>query len=251
MSRNRLLFCAALAALAVAGILALAQGTGPYRAVVVTYMDSVYSLENPSEARRVFNETVGVRSDGSVSLARPVTGKEASLRPNLPPHLRMLDLSKNRYVAVDTFTESTTTYPASVMKAAIGTIVSATCTGASGGTVLGYETVNPEQTRTFPTGTFTEKTWNSPQLNCISLKTEKTVKHPNGKGTLEVRVATSVVLQPPPSWMFEVPSTYTERKPSEVMAEAEHKKGGTELPGPTDSLDAAYSAGQRVLAGQR
>jgi hypothetical protein len=221
------------------------QVTDSFRPVRAKYVDSFYSLDNPDHARYVMTQLVGVRADGSISIARLADDSDVMGQTVPMNSIRILDAPRKQYVVVHLGTKSKTTYPSSMVRQLEYMTVSHACQGAADGPILGLLTVRQESSVTTPAGLeLTTRTWVSRELNCLPLRTEKILKHPDGRGSREVREISSVDKQEPPAWMFTIPPDLTERKPSEVMAEAARKKGiqpGNSVAG--DLRDEAYLSG--------
>ncbi|MBV9302758.1 MAG: hypothetical protein JOY62_10800 [Acidobacteriaceae bacterium] len=213
----------------------------PFKPVIISYTDSFFEKSDPTKPFQTIAETLAMRSDGSISIARPHV--RVSTVPNSERLfvIRILDLESSRFTVVDQLTRSTTTYPSGSRGADPMFQISENCSGKSDNSILGFSVVRQDHVQTTPSRRFTSRVWRSAQLNCLPLRIEKTVEHtPAEKGTLEIRTANSVHLQSPPAWMFTVPSDFTERKPSEVFAEAARIKGGGGESGGAAAADKAY-----------
>lgn len=233
----------------VAAILAIGWGmraelATAMRPVLISYTESVYSLQQPETPKFVIVETLGVRTDGSVSIARPMlhTGVNSSTPFFI---IKIVDRAANRYVVIDQFTQSKTTYPSEQMVAQKTIKPATTCTGVADEPILGFPTIRSEDTKQFPNETFKTTYWYSPQLNCLPLRVEGRIEHSDGRGTLQVRLANSVVIADPPDWMFVIPDSFAERNPTEVLSEASRRKQtkGASYPLPT-GLDEVYRQAQ-------
>lgn len=189
--------------------------------------------------------TVAVRSDGSEAISmrrQDPTGQWVHIRT-------IVDVMAKKRVAVDPMTESVTTYP-------LGTASSSPqkeCTkdgNPERKTILGYEVVRIREDRLLPgsggrrVGT---DNWVASALNCFPLTESSSLLQPDGKQYTNVREVLSIIPGEPADSLFAIPSTYTERSPSQVFSEYERRfPGHGGLPPSTaNKLDSAYYAHQK------
>jgi hypothetical protein len=122
---------------------------------------------------------------------------------------------------VEPLGKSVSTYPLEpeIIKS-LSAGANSTCEGVSSGLVLGYEVLVSESTNS-PSSelSFKKKIWRAPALNCFALM-EEVIRIADGKET-ETLISTVISVtegEPEPS-LFQPPSNYTERGPSEAMSE--------------------------------
>jgi hypothetical protein len=192
-----------------------AQGRGwvPFVAVIVERQYQS-TLRAPV---RVQDSVYARRSDGST-----VEDVKKQIMPNGGwADLRIvMDYGTATRTSIDPSTESLTSYhyPATAIArlAAPPTVCSSDPT-AKHTLILGYDAVAVERALAGPRPDWGKATdWEAPQLNCFPLM--ETVEFGGGAGTL-TREALLVKEGDPPPVLFEIPSGYVERAPSEVMAE--------------------------------
>jgi hypothetical protein len=142
-------------------------------------------------------------------------------------------------------TESVTTYPiaaAAVKK--LAAVPKCTDSTAPHDVMLGYDVVQAvEELPNGPNRIHIRRIyWKAPALNCLALKVISTRLSNGAEISSNVYEVTSVRLVPPDSAWFDVPGSYTERSPGEVMAEYNRRYSvfGRTLPAPP-VLDDAYA----------
>lgn len=187
-------------------------------------------------------EMIGVRDDGSSVLARrnphPVTGMDVYVR-------RITDVSNKKVVVVEPLTESLVTYP--LGKAAEKQTIKPTtsCPGDPAGEMLGYPVTLQHETIHDAMQTDL-RTWRSPALDCAPLREElRTMEE--GVENLKLSTVTNIVQGQPERWLFEIPSNYSQRRPTDMMAEqARRYPQRFRMPDTsTNQLDMAYDAAQK------
>jgi hypothetical protein len=184
----------------------------------------------------------GARSDGSSSttLARSILQKDG-VTYRVVKSRNIVDIATRKMMRVDHFTESVTTIPlserdiseagakpdTSCIPAPQETVTKVTVLGAE--TVLGYQTVKVREERPYqPTdGTKLVTDVNySPALDCFALKESSSLILPDGAaGARNLMEVTLVAMGEPDGTLFDAPTGYTERPPSEVMAERDRRVG--------------------------
>ena len=232
---------------AVMAALGLGQAQQPVKSFTATVVHEVYAAGS-AVPWFTYIETVAVRSDGSTVQARhqtrPTDGKPLY-------GLAIFDVPSKRLIGVDPLTESLTTRP--LTKGALDHFTAkatTNCAGKPDGKLLGFAVVLQEKHEVVKIDEpFTKdtRTWTSPDLDCFSLREEKHIVQADGKETFNVRSVTRVVMGEPPAWLFEVPTTYVERSPTEVFAEAARRYPQRfNPPDPsTRRLDEAYYAARK------
>ena len=218
-----------------------ASAASTIKPVTIVYQRTIFPDGSPANISFSRTETLGIRDDGSVSRAdwKPATAGHPAYST-----LLITDVASGKYTIVDPFTESRTTYRSPGMAEHHRVKPASTCPGTAGEQILGFETVVEDKTSSFPDRRLTIRYWRAPHLNCLPLREEdRTMLFKTGKQSLQVLNATSITLDEPSASMFEVPSVYTERTPSEVMAESSRKLGRNPLP-PNANLDKVYADSQ-------
>jgi hypothetical protein len=163
----------------------------------------------------VQTEIVGVRNDGSSVMARktlhPTTGADVYLR-------RVTDVSNKKMVVVNPLTESLTTYPLGKTIERERIKPTTGCPGEPAGEMLGYP-VTLERKRTDSDGVQTNlQAWRSPALDCVPMREESRLVK-DGVESVKVSKITGIVQGQPEEWLFDIPSTYAEKTPTEVFVE--------------------------------
>jgi hypothetical protein len=89
--------------------------------------------------------------------------------------------------------------------------------------LLGYPVVRDEQQMVVQSNGTTGRveSWRAPDLDCLALHETHTLVQTDGQTFANIRDVTSIRLGggEPDSTLFQVPASYTERSPSEVMTE--------------------------------
>lgn len=127
----------------------------------------------------------------------------------------IMDPVRRSRVVVDGLTESLTTTPY--------TSRPVTCTNdatSKHSTILGYDVVESIEVRNQSGETWRTESWTAPALDCFPLRETTYIGKTGGSAVLtSVREATGVVMGQPAASLFEIPAGYTERAPSQVLAE--------------------------------
>ncbi len=212
------------------------------RPVVVEYKSTTTHL-NQGQARPVTDSdrflTVAVRSDGSVMEANALPDAQGRIDT-----VRSIEF-KDRYVVIDPFTESISTYPA--YRPVI--IPTQDCRGPRDVAVLGHPTELVAEGAKPNIHYRQESTtkWLALDLNCISLR-DRYVRDSDSELVQVNREAISVQVGEPPAAYFAIPANYQERGPTQIDAEMMKKSGkhvlGEGDPAVLDKLERAYK-GQR------
>lgn len=190
----------------------------------------------------VLTEIVAVRDNGSNVTARripdPVTGADVYIRT-------VTDLGNKRRVVVDPLSESLVTSPVPKLSNMWTIKPTTSCPGEPAGEMLGYPVLLQQENIEEPIEIHS-RTWRSPALGCAALR-EETRTAENGMETLKVSSVTHVVPGQPEKWLFEIPSSYTERRPTDVMAEqARRYPQRFAMPDPSrNQLGAVYDAARK------
>lgn len=174
---------------------------------------------NATQPAYVENYLYAVRGDGS-----NVTDYKRQIMPNRGwGDMRVItDLFAGKRIAVDPSTESLTTTPYSEKIVAHLATPPSACgpNPTPGPTILGYTTVVVKTTLPGPPDTKIERTtWEAPQLNCFALQYTVVLHQSDSSFSRNTREALLVKEGEPSAAMFEIPSGYVERSPSEVIAE--------------------------------
>src|SRR5580765_2091450 len=162
--------------------------------VTIVYQRTIFPEETSTNASFMRTETLGVRSDGSVS--------RAHLKAATPTHpayntLLITDVPSDRHIIVDQFTESTTTYTSQGIVRGHQVRPVTSCLGNAGDSILGFATVVEEKGSEFPDRHILNKYWRAPTLNCLPLREEHRVSFSGHKTSLQVLSATAVTLGEP------------------------------------------------------
>jgi hypothetical protein len=191
---------------------------------IATVLETRYGVDGKVESTEY--SVRAVRSDGSYAdLYR-------RRRPDGVWHVAsvVFDSGLKSRVTIEPWTQSVTTYLLPEATAQFLSTAPATCTddsSAERAAIGGYEVVRTTQQMTLSNGrTVREESWVAPALGCLRLRQSVTVQ--NGSGTLHrtEREVLFLVEGEPPASLFRVPAEYTERSPSEVMAEQRRRSAG-------------------------
>lgn len=133
------------------------------------------------------------------------------------------DYTRGSRIVVDPGTESVVTYPYSAKAVGRLSAVPASCSAdpsAQHTNFLGYDTVVVTRSLPGPADETRKATyWAAPALNCFALKEEITRECKICINSRNTREALLVSEGDPPSALFEIPTNYVERTPSQVFAE--------------------------------
>lgn len=183
----------------------------------ITYSRLFYGADS-STPRVTLTEILGVRADGSNSRARLVPAPDGSQLYNL----KITDIPSGRHVIVDQISQSKTTYPAENIVSQYSVRPVNSCPGNASDAILSYPTLVSEQVLAEPGGSSrTIRIWRAPDLNCLPLREEQSMTDSSaGKVLVMLLTASRVVQGEPPSWMFDIPTGFVERSPSEMLSES-------------------------------
>jgi hypothetical protein len=190
--------------------------------VVIVYHDGALQPGQSSPSSDRF-WTLAVRSDGAnmeVNSVPDATGRIQGVKS-----LQLQD----RYVVVDPFTISMSTYKP-YRPIVVG---GRSCSGKSAGSILGHPV---EYVRENKPRTLTER-WLAADLNCLPLREHLINTESDGRETQFFREAVSIKPGEPPVEYFEIPSNYEERGPAEVNSEVEKRFPGHHVISHPEILD--------------
>jgi hypothetical protein len=114
--------------------------------------------------------------------------------------------------------------------------------------IRGFDTVKTVQSIGAAPGDRSEiEEWKAPALDCFSLTQTLTQLAPDGTEHKTIRTATFVILGEPAGSLFEVPSGFTERSPSEAAAEFARRFPGRSVtdPGTLGRAESRYRSNQK------
>jgi len=183
-----------------------------------------------------------VRSDGSKA--------EARLQPdpsdvNGTVYLRkIVDRAAAKRLFIDPVSESIVTY-ALPKNTARSVHPTGGCPGERAGQLLGYDVYVSEKKDAGADLAITTWHWSAPALDCFPLRTRIEIVQQGNPPSIQERVVNTVTSADPPDWLFDIPTTYIERKPSEVLREQARRYPNMfkePRPESTSDLDAAYGA---------
>jgi len=204
--------------------------------LVLVYRDNTH-LEGRARQPDARFWTLAIRSDGSFMRANSIQDASGHIED-----VKSIEF-KDRYVVVDPYTASTTTYKPFM------TIFVPTrdCLGTGAGSMLGHPLEYVRDDSKNVKGNITQMTrerWLAVDLNCVLVREHiSEIDRDNGKIEF-YREAVSVKLGEPPTDFFEVPSSYQERGPADLSNEFESKSGQKVFPhqGARDKLQKIYDA---------
>ncbi len=200
--------------------------------------------------RRYYDASGDLRRTSTYILAIRADGSSATVhltRDDRPDRWETVsNLAEGTQVTVEPVGESTTTY---ALTEAERRMMSSTptCPALSGGaktTLLGYPVVLDHDQHVFGAKEIKEERWLAPSLGCLCLKRSYETLvggTPEGKTT---ETALSVTVGTPDRSLFEIPTGYTERSPSEAMAERARVLGRScpSCDGAREVLDRVYDS---------
>jgi len=217
------------------------RGISVIHAATVTYSRLFYGADGARAPGAALTEILGVRSDGSSSRARLVPAITGSSQVY---NLRITDTAKSLHVVVDQLTKSKTTYPDPNIVAEYTIKAVNSCPGSESDVMLGHKTFLSDRTvgEAGSSNIRIIREWRAPDLNCLPLRQEQWSAGTSGSRVLSMLlVASQVADGEPPSWMFSIPTDFTERSPGEMLAESARVRQEAS-PGVADSLERAYLA---------
>lgn len=180
-----------------------------------------------------------IRRDGSSSktTSRSILDKDGvSHRTVISRYV--VDVKFRTKTRVDHFTESLTTAPlsaAELREAVVESDKGSCVTSVDGGkptvlgneTVVGLSTVHVLQEKPYPASPGAKELleiWYAPALSCLELRRNASLVLSDGRiGGRNALETISIVLAEPDAGLFEIPAHYSERAPSEVMAERDRR----------------------------
>ncbi|MGH9431354.1 MAG: hypothetical protein ACRD3T_07410 [Terriglobia bacterium] len=206
----------------------------PFTVTEVTRM-----FDRNGMVRDVDETTHALRGDGSrVFLRRAVNGSQVGIKT-------VVNTGSATRTTVDARTESTTTYQLTKDEVArLRSPAACSAQNTEHRVILGFDTIKSIKTFTNGEGEIRGESWLAPALDCYALRSTEVLSKKDGTTRRNEMEATSVVTGEPDARLFEIPSGYTERSPSEVFAEAVHR--GVEQrnvrSATADALDEAYQS---------
>lgn len=190
--------------------------------LVIVYRDNTH-LEGRDRQPDARSWTLAVRSDGSFMRTNSIQDASGHIED-----VKSIEF-RDRYVVVDPYTASTTTYKPFMTPF----VATRSCLGSGAGSMLGHPLEYVRDDSKNVKGNITQMTrerWLAIDLNCVVMR-EHISEIDRDKGKIEFyREAVSVKLGEPPADFFEVPSSYQERGPAELSNEFESKLGQKVLP---------------------
>ena len=196
---------------------------------VVVYK-TITTHEAPGQGPRTDSDryiTFAVRSDGATMKANAIPDAQRHLAT-----VRSIEF-KDRYVVVDPFTNSVSTYAPYLPLVS----PSQDCGGAADKSVLGYRTEIVTENPPAPSKgnrQFISTKWLAVDLKCVAMRELLVVD--DGSEVVKVdRQAISINSGEPPTEYFEVPSNYEERGPADIDNEVQKKSPGHHVFGGGDS----------------
>lgn len=242
--RKRILFTLILVLVALSSFWLVRQmrtvgATGEAPAYLITLVEKRFS---PQTGVQVYEEQI-LRARGATRWAQVLqrkdpAGKTVNLRS-------VAHYALGRQTGIDPMTESLTTHWITSGEIAALRNMERTCIGVQNApteSIAGFETVR--MVPRFAPGIILE-TWAAPALGCANLR-ERFTDEKTGI-TLTLREAVFVLPGEPPAALFEIPSNYQERMPSQVIAELARRYPGVRATPPETSgkLDEVYSRRQK------
>lgn len=215
-----------------------------------SYSEMIFKSGDPVPSLISF-KTVAVRQDGSYAVLWHL--EDPSDKARTVYRKKIVDVTAKKRVVVEPFGESVTTYPLSPKAADSLAIKPSLQCGANtspAGKLLGFEVVLTEETEALPgIGEMKIKSWMAPGLGCFPMRQEVCVYSQGSETQKTVKSVTNLVLAEPEAWVFDVPSTYVERTPSQAMAEAARRYPNLascrSCPAGSSVLDEAYFSHRR------
>lgn len=224
-------------------------------------------MTQPSETRQAFSATiletrfdsnhteryreyqiVAVRSDGSrahIYRRQTPDGRWVESRT-------ILDLAAGKWYSIDPMTESVVTYPLSSTTTNSQAQADKTCAGlttSESDQMYGYDVVRKLESRTKQDGTIASRTdqWLAPELDCFPLRITRSAGAGGTPSPYTTREVLFITPGEPAPALFAIPSGYTERSPSQVLAEfhRQYPERGTAHLFTAQALDNAYFSHQR------
>lgn len=194
--------------------------------VVIVYHDSALRPGQSSPSSDRF-WTLAVRSDGANMKANSAPDATGRIQG-----VKSLQL-KDRYVLVDPFTNSRSTYKP-YRPIVVG---GRSCAGKSAGSILEHpvEYVREDKPNSAPQPL--KERWLAVDLNCLLLREHIIMTESDGSETQFFREAVSIKPGEPPVEYFEIPSNYEERGPAELDSEVQKRFPGQHVISHPEILD--------------
>jgi len=190
------------------------------RRKALVYEQTEQFLTGPNTYGKGERTLHAVRGDGSSVEVRRIDAPDGT-----PAEMRIIvDLALLRRFSIDGLTHSVTTYGINP-KVAAQVAARAQCgqdSSALRSSLLGYPVVRDEQQTAVQSNGTTGKleSRRAPDLDCLALHETHTLVQTDGQTFVtNIRDVTSIRLGEPDSALFQVPASYTERRPSDVMTE--------------------------------
>ncbi len=164
------------------------------------------------------------RTETSV-LANRVDGSRVRMRLTVDNHpdgmKTVVDLAKGFRIAVDPVSQSITTYKlaGSEMQMLSATPTCSATNATAQTTMLGYSVLLDHEQHTFGPMSVKEDKWLAPSLGCLVMKRSYQMFNNGALTGSTVEEVIAVTVGTPDPELFQIPSDYTERTPSEAMAE--------------------------------
>ncbi len=199
-----------------------------------------------SDGVKAYQETYtfAVRSDGSQAKAVNRRARDGNWY-----EMRMVvDIPRRRRVSIDPITQSITTYNLSAGEAALLALPDRSCQGIDGGdaNLLGYVAKRVVENLQFRDGKVQGlESWRAPALDCFPLREIDSQGPLGGNSPRNLVEVVTVIEGEPASSMFEVPASYAERSPSDVVSEFNRRFGSLGRPlseSTASKLDRVYQS---------
>lgn len=159
----------------------------------------------------------------------------------------VLGIHQKQRVSIDPLTESITTYPLSDRSVTSFTHVVPGCTedaNAEHTSLLGYDVVKSVDTK----GVYRVENWLAPKLDCLALKSTVLLEVNGSMLPFTVVEAHSIAVGDPDQTLFEIPKSFVERAPSQVLAEHDRRYPGGPKGCDFTKFDQAYQANRKSIA---
>jgi len=207
---SSVIFCAVLLAMWV-------DSPAPRRAVQPFIAEEVTkTFDKNGDIVGVDETAFAIRSDGArVFLRRAFNDQAVGIRTVVDPTTRMR-------TTLDPTTKSKTTYALAASEAATLQSSSSDDCGVKGAerdTILKFNVVLAKKTIDQGAGPISVEDWVAPALDCYALQSIAVRLRKDGSMLRNVKRVVDVAKGEPDERLFEIPSDYVERSPSEVFAE--------------------------------
>ena len=209
---------------AVAGLAAKQYGTDPHTVRPFTATISGSTWITGYQVRLV-KKTFAVRQDGSSVEVRALPDPAAEGQTF--DSRVILDVANRRRVSVHPLTETITTMWLSEKSTDFHRFKqNPNCLDGAqpAALILGYDVWLKDTTRPFRDGgQLKERSWVSPRLNCFPLRIETVMELPGEPDDNSAQTVITVTEEEPGPSLFEIPSTYVEKTPSQSVAELKRR----------------------------